>query len=322
MEEFLLNIQHFILSVMTFPPLDYLVVPIAAICFIVFKGRRHKSTKIRTAMRVLFNKSIWLHPSSLLDFQFVFAGAILLSGIIAYFTFTSLGISEPVYARLVHNLGAPHAGASLPGYYYIPITLLLYLTYEFAYWLDHFLAHKIPFLWEFHKVHHSATRLTPFTNWRMHPVDTIIFLNIVAIVVGSMHGLLHYVFGDALSSFSILGINVVIAVYMMLYGHLQHSELWIPFTGLAGKIFMSPAHHQIHHSTKRMHFDKNFGSGLCLFDWMFGTLHMPTKQKEKLTFGTSQDKHLKALIPAMLYPFYYAIKQLQNSFNWLLNISK
>jgi sterol desaturase/sphingolipid hydroxylase (fatty acid hydroxylase superfamily) len=31
----------------------------------------------------------------------------------------------------------------------------------------------------------------------------------------------------------------------------------------------------VHHSANPKHFNKNFGSCLALWDWMFGTLYMP-----------------------------------------------
>jgi len=37
----------------------------------------------------------------------------------------------------------------------------------------------VPFLWEFHKVHHSANVLTPITAFRVHPVDTWLFANMI-----------------------------------------------------------------------------------------------------------------------------------------------
>ena len=73
-------------------------------------------------------------------------------------------------------------------------TFLLFITYEFAYYVDHYLNHKIPFLWEFHKVHHTAEVLTPLTVFRVHPIDTLIFVNIVAVIVGFTHGTLIYAF--------------------------------------------------------------------------------------------------------------------------------
>src|SRR5579864_248392 len=100
--------------------------------------------------------------------------------------------------------------------------------------------------------------------------------------------------------------GVLFAVYMAGWGHLQHSQFWLSCTGLAGRIFLSPAHHQIHHSNNPIHFDKNFGAGLAVWDWLFGTLHIPQRFNEHLRFGTAGDAHLKRLIPSVLYPFRYA----------------
>jgi sterol desaturase/sphingolipid hydroxylase (fatty acid hydroxylase superfamily) len=61
--------------------------------------------------------------------------------------------------------------------------------------------------------------------------------------------------------------------------------MWISFRGVLGRIFISPAHHQVHHSGNPEHFNKNFGSCLAVWDWMFGTLYVPQKQRERLTFG-------------------------------------
>ena len=43
----------------------------------------------------------------------------------------------------------------------------------------------MPFLWEFHKVHHSAEVLNPITGFRSHPVDQVLD----AVVMGAMTGL-------------------------------------------------------------------------------------------------------------------------------------
>ena len=74
-------------------------------------------------------------------------------------------------------------------------------------------------------------------------------------------------------------------LFVHIYVHLQHTHLWIAFTGLAGRVFLSPAHHQIHHSNNPVHFDKNLGSCLAIWDWLFGTLYVPAKEPEPLTFG-------------------------------------
>ena len=158
------------------------------------------------------------------------------------------------------------------------ITVMLFLAYELGYWLNHYLSHRIPFLWEFHKVHHSATVLTPLTNFRVHPVYMCIFLNILGVFIGTANGVGDYIFGQTTHQYVLSENNVILVLFIYLYVHLQHTQLWISFTGWLGHLFMSPAHHQIHHSRDPAHFNKNLGSCLALWDWMFGTLYFPAAE--------------------------------------------
>ncbi len=281
-----------------------------ALTYVMLKPRQRGRTRLRTALRVLFFPHIWLHPSTLLDFQYVVAGAFAFSVLFSYALLTSVGVSCAVCEGLTRLLGPRTVEIDLPIYAKGLIIFALYVTFEFAHWLDHFLSHKIAFLWEFHKVHHSAAVLTPFANWRVHPVDTIVYVNIQALAVGSVSGLVKYFGGEALSLTSTAISGILYALYLALWGHLQHSHFWISFTGLLGRIFLSPAHHQIHHSCNPIHFDKNFGASLALWDWLFSTLHIPQRDNEHLRFGTHGDAHLKGLFSSVVYPFYYAAKRL------------
>jgi sterol desaturase/sphingolipid hydroxylase (fatty acid hydroxylase superfamily) len=143
----------------------------------------------------------------------------------------------------------------------------------------------VPLLWEFHKVHHTAQVLTPLTNFRVHPVYTWIFANILAFSAAIANGLGNYIFGDTTYQYALSDTNIILVLFIHTYVHLQHSHVWISFRGVLGRIFVSPAHHQVHHSGDPKHFNKNFGSCLALWDWMFGTLYVPQKERESLTFG-------------------------------------
>jgi sterol desaturase/sphingolipid hydroxylase (fatty acid hydroxylase superfamily) len=283
---------------------------LTALAYVMLKPRRRGRTRLRTALRVLLSRRFWLHPSTLLDYQYVVAGAFVFSVLFGYCLLTGYGVGSGVCEGLTRLFGERAAPAEVPFFAQVLVILGLHLAFEFAYWFDHFLSHKIAFLWEFHKVHHSATVLTPFANWRVHPVDTIVYMNILAIVVGSVTGLVQYFAGTefALTCTALSG--VLYAVYMAVWGHLQHSQLWLACTGLAGRLILSPAHHQIHHSNNPVHFDKNFGAGLAIWDWLFGTLHIPQRRNEHLRFGTHGDAHLKRFIPSVLYPFRHAMKRL------------
>jgi hypothetical protein len=50
------------------------------------------------------------------------------------------------------------------------------------------------------------------------------------------------------------------------YVQLQHTRMWIVYCGVLGRIFISPAHHQAHHSADPKHFNTTFGTCLALRD--------------------------------------------------------
>ena len=58
-------------------------------------------------------------------------------------------------------------------------------VFDLVAWVLHYCQHRIPILWEFHKVHHSARVMHPLTNYREHPVDNALY----AIGLGASTGL-------------------------------------------------------------------------------------------------------------------------------------
>lgn len=248
------------------------------------RARRNRPVRLGTIWRGLFpswlTRSASLHADiayfafSIFVYGLVFGWAILsykfLSGVVSDGLTTAFGAVAPTQ----HDMLAR-----------VVITLVLYLAYEFGYWLDHYLKHRVPALWELHKVHHSANVLTPLTVFRIHPLDALIFSNILAVSAGIAGGIANYAFGKPVLLYSIDDMNIILVLFVHIYVHLQHTHLWIAFTGVAGRVFLSPAHHQIHHSDNPIHFDKNLGSCLAIFDWLFGTLYIPKKEPEALTFG-------------------------------------
>ena len=190
-------------------------------------------------------------------------------------------------------------------------TVALFLGYEFAYWLDHYLSHRVPILWHFHAVHHSAESLSPLTTFRVHPVDTIVFSNIAGLTLGSILAVLDFLFGGHSADFKIGGTNALLLIGFMLLTTLQHSHFWISFQGIWGKLFISPAHHQIHHSDDPAHFNTNLGSTLAIWDWIFGTLYLPAPKREKLVFGVAGMPQPHGLATTMLRPFSEAARELR-----------
>jgi sterol desaturase/sphingolipid hydroxylase (fatty acid hydroxylase superfamily) len=257
---------------------------VAALYF-AFRLARRRQLRAGTLLRALFPKRILTSPSLTTDIAYFFLALFVFGVIFGWALVSYQLVSNGVTAFLAGHLGA-RAPTSLPDLAARSIiTLALFLAYELGYWFDHFLKHRVPFLWEFHKVHHSATVLTPLTVFRVHPVDSVIFANIVALTTGLAGGVMNYAFGITTYQYAVTDTNLILVLFVHAYIHLQHSHVWISFTGMLGRILLSPAHHQIHHSDNPVHFDKNLGSSLAIWDWLFGTLYIPKRKPEKLSFG-------------------------------------
>lgn len=169
-----------------------------------------------------------------------------------------------------------------------PIVALLcavsvFIFAELAYYLVHYSNHKVPFLWELHKLHHSAEVLNPLTNTRAHPLSQTYKFVVIGIFTAVPSGFFMEYYGFTLPEIVVLTAvaNKLASIFTL--DSLRHSHFPISF-GPLDAIFISPHMHHIHHSSEEKHFDKNFGLNLSLFDWLFRTGYKPAKD-ERMTPG-------------------------------------
>jgi len=284
---------------------------IAALFFIWQRIKRGRRVRLRTIWRALFPRRITRHRSNQADIFYLFFNTFMAGIVFGWAVLTYQFITNGIIAGLVAAFG-PVTPSALPLFVSRSIvTVLLFLSYELGYWFNHWLSHKVPFLWEFHKVHHTAEVLTPVTNFRVHPVYSWIFANILAFSAAIASGIGNYLFGETSYQYALTDTNLILVLFIHVYVHLQHSHMWISFQGIWGRIFVSPAHHQVHHSSNPKHFNKNFGSCLALWDWMFGTLFVPTKEREPLVFGFADHPHAHTLKGELVDPIIKAAGHLK-----------
>jgi sterol desaturase/sphingolipid hydroxylase (fatty acid hydroxylase superfamily) len=237
----------------------------------------------RSPWAYIFPRSVYGHPSAIVDYKFV--GFDLL---IRFFLYVPLivGITHVTYAGL-NSLSIDLSFSLFENTnYYVrlaAVTLIAVVVVDFSVFFSHYLLHKIPFLWPFHEVHHSAEVLTPVTVHRNHPVDELMNGVVYGVVGGTMAATYTAVSGTIVSEATILGLNVITFGYYLIAYQLRHSHIWLSY-GPLEYLLVSPAQHQIHHSIERKHWNKNFGFTFSLWDWMFGSLYVP-KEREELTFG-------------------------------------
>jgi len=282
-----------------------------AIAFLLFNRRPGKKpVKFKVLRRALFPKWLYRNASSRTDVGFLLLNVLAFGMLFGWAVISSRFISHAVSGALADIFGVlPKTGLNEFTSKLI-VTVALFLAYELAYWIDHYLSHRIPLLWEFHKVHHTAEVLSPLTVFRVHPVDSVVFYNILGIFLGVTGGALSYL--QLGSPFAVGSTNAILLAFVFVTVHLQHSHVWIAATGPLGRVILSPAHHQIHHSDNPIHFDKNFGSCLSVWDWLFGTLHLPERKRERLNFGvaTRARTHHTA-VGGLVTPFIRALQRLR-----------
>ena len=284
---------------------------ISALYFAWQRHKRGRRIRLKTIARALFPRRIMRHASNQADIFYLFFNIFMFSVLFGWAVLSYQFISNGIIAGLVVIAGPVTPTALSPYITRALITLMLFLAYELGYWFNHWLSHKVPLLWEFHKVHHTAEVLTPLTNFRVHPIYGWIFANILAASAAVANGLGHYMFGHIEYQYAITDTNIILVLFIHAYVHLQHSHMWISFRGVLGHILVSPAHHQVHHSVDPKHFNKNFGSCLALWDWMFGTLYVPAHEREPLVFGVADHADAHSVKAELVDPFVKAAGHLK-----------
>lgn len=258
---------------------------LASLC--VTLSQRRFSPKAQLA--ALFSPGYWLTRSSLTDVGLLFLNSIIRATLLVPSFGVKLGATIVVASTLQQTLGdAPSLEASLA---------LIGLLYSICYFITedasrfglHYLSHKLPWLWRFHKVHHSATTLTPLTIHRVHPIEMGLYYFRGMIVFGVVSGVFVYLFRNQVNGWDILGIEAFGFLFNLLGANLRHSPIWLSF-GRFEAVFISPAQHQIHHSTAPKHVDKNMGTCLAIWDKLMGTW-LPARNEQVHQYGLTQHKN-------------------------------
>jgi sterol desaturase/sphingolipid hydroxylase (fatty acid hydroxylase superfamily) len=274
----------------------------AACAVVIYAIVKQRIPSASRALNTILPAKLLSHNSSKLDLKLMVLGFYyLLAQGLAVGGLTWISVAG-VGASLTSAFGAPPAAIG-PSYWVTGLSIgAVFLAVEFGYWFSHLMMHKIPALWEFHKVHHSAEVLTPLTEWRQHPLELAIFPVLVGLVVCLVQGPIVWYFGETSQLISPISANLLSMAFWYTILHLRHSELPFYATGTLGKIIQAPAHHQVHHSTNPKHFDKNLGYCLSVWDWAFGTLYIP-KKGEKFSYGLGhKDSALETVVGSMLAP--------------------
>lgn len=143
-----------------------------------------------------------------------------------------------------------------------------------TYWL-HRRAHEgSSRLWRFHQIHHSAERLYFLNAGRAHPLESAVL--VTASILPAM------ALGAPVETL------VATATFLNIHSVLRHSNVDVRL-GPLNWVFSMSEGHRWHHSAN-LDDAKNYGVNLMLWDWIFGTSHLPKGAPARL--GLAGDTEL------------------------------
>jgi len=144
--------------------------------------------------------------------------------------------------------------------------------FDFVLYVWHFLNHKMPLLWRFHRVHHSDLNLDVSSASRFHIGE----LGISAMIK------IGFIFFLGADMFMVM----IFESAVVLFTQFHHSSLKVPgwFERIYWMLFVPPSMHRIHHSVVIKERDSNYGAIFSFWDRIFGTLRRD-EDKEKIRIG-------------------------------------
>jgi sterol desaturase/sphingolipid hydroxylase (fatty acid hydroxylase superfamily) len=170
---------------------------------------------------------------------------------------------------------------------------IFFIVADFIQWNTHRLLHWVPWLWNFHKIHHSAKEMGFATHFRYHLAEPVVYKSLLYIPIALIGG------------FQARDVAIV-HFFNISIGHLNHSNLGWNY-GYLRFILNNPKMHIWHHAKdlpEKHKFGANFGITLSVWDYLFGTNHIPFSGQH-IKLGFDGDEHFpKGFFRQLIFPFY------------------
>jgi sterol desaturase/sphingolipid hydroxylase (fatty acid hydroxylase superfamily) len=169
--------------------------------------------------------------------------------------------------------------------------LIFFLVSDFVQWNTHRLLHRVTWLWNFHKVHHSVKQMGFAAHLRYHWMEPVVYKSLLYIPIAMIGGF------DAQDV-------AIVHFFALAVGHLNHANLGWDY-GKLKYIFNNPKMHIWHHAKKLpagVKYGVNFGLSLSLWDYLFGTDYVPHSGRD-IELGFPGDENFpEDFLHQELYP--------------------
>lgn len=155
--------------------------------------------------------------------------------------------------------------------------LLMLVIRDFIHYNVHRILHRVPWLWEFHKVHHSVQEMGFAAHLRYHWMENVVYRFLEYLPLAMI--------GFGIQDF------FIIHIFALAVGHFNHSNISIPL-GPLKYIFNNPQMHIWHHAKalpENHHHGVNFGITFSFWDYLFKTNYIPDSGKD-IQLGFEDDE--------------------------------
>lgn len=165
-----------------------------------------------------------------------------------------------------------------------------------AQYVVHYLLHKVTWMWKFHMVHHSDSKVDATTGTRHHPGD--------------------YLLREVFALITILFTGAPIAYYLfyrvitIFFAYFTHANIAVPewLDRPLSWVFITPNVHKFHHHFERPWTDTNFGNIFSFWDRIFGTLVYDDPRKVQYGLDVLDEERDEDVMYQLKIPFNKDIK--------------
>lgn len=169
--------------------------------------------------------------------------------------------------------------------------LIFFLIIDFVQWNTHILLHRVPWLWNFHKVHHSVKEMGFAAHLRYHWMEPVVYNSLLYIPIAIIGG------------FNVQDVSIVY-FFSIVIGHLNHANLGWNY-GPLKFILNNPKMHIWHHVKALPEHKKhgvNYGLTLSIWDYIFNTHHIPHDGRDIELGFEDDEKFPKTFVKQSMYP--------------------
>ncbi len=200
----------------------------------------------------IFRKDFWLDAFYMFFNFFLFT--IVISGFykVLEVAFKDFGLNAKSFALVDLSNWSP-----------LVQLFVFFVVLDFVQWFTHILLHRFPFLWNFHKVHHSVKEMGFAAHLRYHWMENILYKPLKTfgvMILGGFEPEQAYIV-----HFSAIAI-----------GHLNHANIKLTW-GPLKYVLNNPVMHLYHHAYQlpEGRYGVNFGISLSIWDYIFKTNYIP-----------------------------------------------